>query len=508
MAIRDLRAHFKRDLSKATSKFNKYATSLGSNTLVEFSLNYGSMVAGAMKGTNLVIAQIKGTNTQKTFKTFNTRQVWGKIITKKFKDIKTSKNFSGNSLNTYRASRAPLPGKGMYFGQVIGSIKKGFPIIVWDKNAKNADKIIEAAVKQLVDELWEDFNDHIFKKGYQRTLFNEERQSGGSASAYRTGAPAKTINNFRKGLKKEHGVDSSKAKFALETEQMFRGSELGWNSGVPTKGVQIQNYIMHNLQVDWNQVKLKKKYANYNVKNVLKLRLGRNKAIRTDVTPIMKLVTPYIQSEVLNSGLLGAAAKASKPIKTQIKDDVVNDTVKQIIKMYQTGRITKAGNLDMRFKRNKTAISNFNKERSGNLMSPSSGAAGVVASVVSVKKQKSLGKRPRPQKEKRKDTQNLFSIQTMINKKLPAEVRRNMGRPALRNQTGRFSNSVKMQNIRETKAGITADYTYMLSPYETFENTGRRTWPNGYNPKPLIAKSIRNLAMGLTEQKFTQLRRK
>ena len=64
MAIRDLRAHFKRDLSKATSKFNKYATSLGSNTLVEFELNYISMVVGSMKGTKLVIEQIKGKNTQ------------------------------------------------------------------------------------------------------------------------------------------------------------------------------------------------------------------------------------------------------------------------------------------------------------------------------------------------------------------------------------------------------------------------------------------------------------
>lgn len=508
MAIRDLRAHFKRDLSKATSKFNKYATSLGSNTLVEFELNYISMVVGSMKGTKLVIEQIKGKNTQDVFKTFNTRQVWGKIVTAKFKAIKTDRNFSGNTLNTYRASRAPLPGKGMYFGQAIGSIKKGFPIIIWDKNPKSADKLIEAAVKQLVDDLWNDFNDYIFKKGYERTLFNEERQRGEEASTYRTGAPSKTINNFRRGLKKEHGVDSSKAKFALETEQMFRGSELGWNSSVPTKGVQIHNYIMHNLQVDWNQVKLKKKYANYNVSNVLKLKLGRNKSIKTDVTPIMKLVTPYIQSEVLNSGLLGAAAKASKPIKNQLKEDIVNDTVDQIIKMYQTARVTKSGKLDMRFKKNKAAVKEFNETRQAELMSPSKGSSEVISSVISVKKQKSIGKRPRPQKEKRKDTQNLFSIQTMINKKLPAEVRRNMGRPALQNQTGRFSNSVKMQNIRETKAGITADYTYMLSPYETFENTGRRTWPNGYNPKPLIAKSIRNLAVGLTEQKFTQLRRK
>ena len=43
--------------------------------------------------------------------------------------------------------------------------------------------------------------------------------------------------------------------------------------------------------------------------------------------------------------------------------------------------------------------------------------------------------------------------------------------------------------------------------YQTFENTGQRRWPLGYNPKPLIAKSIRNLAMQYTEQKLVSLRR-
>jgi hypothetical protein len=40
-------------------------------------------------------------------------------------------------------------------------------------------------------------------------------------------------------------------------------------------------------------------------------------------------------------------------------------------------------------------------------------------------------------------------------------------------------------------------YTYRLNPYETFENEGRKRWPSGYNPKPLISKSIRNLALSM-----------
>lgn len=102
---------------------------------------------------------------------------------------------------------------------------------------------------------------------------------------------------------------------------------------------------------------------------------------------------------------------------------------------------------------------------------------------------------------------DLARITAAINKKLPAEVRRSMGRPALTNRTGRFSNSVRLQSLRSTKAGLSGEYTYLLSPYETFENTGRRIWPTGYNPKPLIAKSVRNLAIQFTKQKLTSLRR-
>ena len=97
----------------------------------------------------------------------------------------------------------------------------------------------------------------------------------------------------------------------------------------------------------------------------------------------------------------------------------------------------------------------------------------------------------------------LARLTAYINSRLPAEVRRNMGRPALINQTGRFSNSVQLISLTEAQKTIMAKYTYLLSPYATFENTGKKRWPLGYNPKTLIAKSIRNLAQGRIENKLT-----
>jgi|TARA_R110002096_G_scaffold74947_4_gene177369 hypothetical protein len=115
------------------------------------------------------------------------------------------------------------------------------------------------------------------------------------------------------------------------------------------------------------------------------------------------------------------------------------------------------------------------------------------------------GSRANPNANQERETAKLV---TLINKRLPAEVRRNMGRPALINQTGRFSNSVRLESLRATSGGLSGVYNYMTSPYETFENTGRTRWPNGYNPKPLIAKSVRNLAMQYTTQKLASLRRR
>jgi len=90
-----------------------------------------------------------------------------------------------------------------------------------------------------------------------------------------------------------------------------------------------------------------------------------------------------------------------------------------------------------------------------------------------------------------------LKIKNAINKRLPAEIKRNMGRPALNNRTGRFRTSAIIEDITPAAKTLMVKYTYRLNPYETFENTGKRKWPSGYNPKPLISKSIRNLALGM-----------
>ena len=77
-----------------------------------------------------------------------------------------------------------------------------------------------------------------------------------------------------------------------------------------------------------------------------------------------------------------------------------------------------------------------------------------------------------------------------------------MGRPALINQTGRFAESAEVVKMTKSAKSIVTQYTYQLRPYETFENNGDKQWPAGYNPKPLISKSIRELAAASVNEKF------
>ena len=112
-------------------------------------------------------------------------------------------------------------------------------------------------------------------------------------------------------------------------------------------------------------------------------------------------------------------------------------------------------------------------------------------------------KRDNSEKDMALSQRELNKIITRINRRLPAEVRRNMGRPALINRTGRFSNSARLLTLKASRGGLAGKFSYMLNPYETFENTGEKRWRVGYNPKPLISKSTRKLAQEIIGRKIT-----
>ena len=90
-----------------------------------------------------------------------------------------------------------------------------------------------------------------------------------------------------------------------------------------------------------------------------------------------------------------------------------------------------------------------------------------------------------------------------INKQLPATIMKNMGRPSLENQTGRFARSAEVVSAIPDRRGlITFNYTYD-ERYRVFEpehNDGK--YPSSYDPRDLISRSIRDLAIAQAQFKF------
>lgn len=97
------------------------------------------------------------------------------------------------------------------------------------------------------------------------------------------------------------------------------------------------------------------------------------------------------------------------------------------------------------------------------------------------------------------------SLVSLINARLPEAVRNNMTGGALHNRTGRFSESVRITAVERTPQGYPRlAYTYQRSPYDVFDTVlGKRPWNiPGRDPKPLIERSIRDIAREMAIGRF------
>ena len=102
---------------------------------------------------------------------------------------------------------------------------------------------------------------------------------------------------------------------------------------------------------------------------------------------------------------------------------------------------------------------------------------------------------------------NLMGLEELINSQLVERIKQNMGsgnrRDILNLRTGRFAESVKVERLSESRAGmITAFYTYMRNPYATFSEGGKQQSPRSRDPKLLISKSIREIAQAKVQNRL------
>lgn len=100
--------------------------------------------------------------------------------------------------------------------------------------------------------------------------------------------------------------------------------------------------------------------------------------------------------------------------------------------------------------------------------------------------------------EQLKRMPSLTSLQAYINEHLQSVISANMGGGTERNilnyRTGRFAESARVDSMSKDRQGmITAFYTYMKNPYQTFEPGFKQGSPKSRDPRLLISKSIREI---------------
>jgi len=100
-------------------------------------------------------------------------------------------------------------------------------------------------------------------------------------------------------------------------------------------------------------------------------------------------------------------------------------------------------------------------------------------------------------------SQNPMALKSLLNEILPQAVAVNMVAPALRYRTGRFANSVRVDNITQGPRGgnTMIEATYRTNPYETFAPGGKQYTPQR-DPERLIKRTIRQVASGLIGARF------
>jgi len=290
------------------------------------------------------------------------------------------------------------------------------------------------------------------------------------------------------GVKASHSEKTTQASFVLE-KLVDSPPEVSFPAFINPK--EIGKDVQKSLKVSYTRQRNKRKLGAYSQTNIVEVRFARNTDEDTDLTQIKEAIGKTIRQKISTAIRKGLIAnideEASKPFTKATEEDVIKSVIDSFkTKNSKVKKKTKA----KKFKPLKDSIDVRKPTRTS---SKKQNKRIRLTGIKNVREES--GRKPR--------AESLASLKSKINRRLPAEVRRNMGRPALINQTGRFSNSVELVNLRQGPNTLVGDYTYMHNPYRTFENQGQRKWPLGYNPKPLITKSIRNLAMQYVENKFT-----
>lgn len=552
MAIKDFAEEINALLSDLISEQKGGFVANGGVTILE--VNAYTMPKALKEATNDILEgiarkQVGGSNTSKApvmvYKKFNLQKIWVDMIKK------VSNNMSAQGTNYVFTGYGNLRGKdepryqedlaqglqwrqGVYIEtltdkkiqlHIVTAISQGFGAsATTDISAEK--KVVEEIFDQMIGDVWDEWIEYVESKT-GATLEGYKPGAGtydlGQSSdiGFRYSSSAGSVSNPRSftrlvgaKVKRAHKNLSTTGAYALE--ELERTEPQITLHGATMNTIDLRRAILSDTVISARNTRLKNrtKIGGVNLpgqQRVYEVALKKNTRESTDLQKVLnkgprgawkgsllKTIRRFVNQQI-KAGKIKASASTSKPFTDDVADtailaiaDKFRPKNGEILKITKGLDATPTKPHDYRVRKSPKPKGRLSKRRTVKIANKGAKLA-LGASAIK-----------RTQSGKRRDKElSVPKLKYLINRSLGPMIRRNMGRPALENQTGRFSNSAELIKLKQSRKGYVGEYSYQLNPYVTFENLGRRQWPQGYNPKPLISKSIRDIAQRHVEAKFT-----
>jgi hypothetical protein len=208
--------------------------------------------------------------------------------------------------------------------------------------------------------------------------------------------------------------------------------------------------------------------------------------VSTVLNKDLKFSKKYTVRLKLELGVENLAASAKEKLDHKLQSKKLIDALEKIAVEGETSpsSIKTVSNAVSRQLRGKKAKNIKNKSRASNTYkNPKKG------------RRTKTGKMPPQPRTAGGQFTSAMNIQAILDQRIKQQVQDNMGEGgALVNRTGRFAQSVSVEKVMQSRQGtLTAFYTYMKAPYQTFER-GFKQGSLRRDPRKLIAASIREIA--------------
>ena len=367
-----------------------------------------------------------GTVNQTEVQPVISKQAIKPLVQKKLNDIRKNKKVVGDNktynlkLFTAKGYSGPGRNEGDYIMRRSGagnSLTFRFVSTGKGKGTGANDTKIRGIVKAVRDDLYRDW---LKTAG---DIFG---------SLPRRGSKADKLTNV---TEIGHELSSTRGAIALQVLKKSRPNlALPFNFTV----FDVVEQIQQNLGLDVDRNYKKNKIGNFDFRYLISTNIMKNFTGSEDsdfsslkeeqiAKAVNDLFTKKYGPDVAR---LFRKSGSKKPVDIA-SEDMVLDLIRPL---------TKSGRPDRRYKINKNIKASPAKPfqdkltvKKGKKVRPKTGRSVVALAGITQRATKK-----RPEKKERQDQQTLLRLEKLINKRLPAEIRRNMGRPALINRTGRF----------------------------------------------------------------------